>query len=162
MKDGLLISPNKGYAAVPLLRGLEGLSYQIRLKIQSSAQQEGLYLGFPVGDRMVGFNLDGWPFSGHYTGLSAVKGRATDALPGALHGRQVQDFKPHDLELIVQLIGSEARISTRLDGRSLYEWKGPMLDLTESAGWRTQPGQFAIGTCSANWRVLEVKARRLK
>ena len=89
MDNGALFSPGKPYATLPLPGDLSGTSYQVRVKLRQLAPKNVFHVVLPVGDRMVGFDLDG--FSGQYTGLVMVNGKFGKDLPGSLEGKQVKD-----------------------------------------------------------------------
>ena len=160
LKDGELASPDNHYARLPLPGVLSGASFQVRIKLRRLAAKEVFYVALPVGDKMVGFELDGW--AGTYTGLQLVNGRKGKDLPGIVEGQQVKDSEPHDLEVTVRLDGDNATITTTLDTRPLYEWTGPIAALSQNESWATKPGALALGTMDANWVVSEVKVKRLE
>ncbi len=110
---------------------------------------------------MVGFALDAYPKEGHYTGLARVDGKLVKDVPGAVHGKQVNDSDQHDLEVTVRLTGTAAVITSTLDGQLLYEWAGPTAALSLSPSWQTAPGILSLGTMAADWVVYEVKVKRL-
>lgn len=160
MDGGALYSPSKPYATMPLPGNLSGTSYQVRVKLRQLAPKQVFHVLLPVGDRMVGFDLDG--FSGQYTGLVLVNGKLGKDLPGAIEGKQVKDSEQHVLELSVSLAGPNAVITTTLDGQSLYEWAGPTGSLSQHSSWKSPPGTLALGTIATDWVVYEVKVKRLE
>jgi len=111
---------------------------------------------------MCGFELDGRPHGGIYTGLILVNGKFGKDLPGTVQGKQVQDTEPHVLEVTVRLDGANATITTTLDTRPLYEWAGPIAALSQHPAWATTPpGALALGTHFGRWAVSAVKVKRL-
>ncbi len=164
LKDGELFSPDtKDHATLPLPGAVSGISYQVRVRLRRLAGKKFFHLILPVADRMTGFDLDGFPRDGFYTGLVRVNGKAGKDLPGAVHGEQVKDTKPHDLEVTVRLDGANATITATLDGKPLYEWTGPTAALSQDKYFAsTQPGALAFGTYAGGWAVSEVKVKRLK
>jgi len=162
LENGALFSPGSKYATLPLPGNLSGTSYTVRVKLRQLAAKEVFHLELPVADQMVGFDLDGFPRDGFYTGLNRVKGKMTRAVPGALHGKQVQDSEQHDLEVTVRPDGADATITTTLDGQPLYEWTGLTADLSQDGSWKPPPGTLALGSFGANWVVYEVKVKRLE
>ena len=87
MEGGALYSPAKNYAFLPLPGDLSGASYHVRVKLRQLAPRETFHLSLPVGDHLVGFDLDGWPSQDHVTGLSRVGGKDANTQPDALHGK---------------------------------------------------------------------------
>ena len=163
LENGALFSPGKSFATLSLPGILSGTSYQVRVKLRQLASKDYFHLELPVADRMVGFDLDGFPQDGFYTSLLRVKGNAGRSLPGAVHGKQVLDSEQHDLEVTVRLDGANATITTKLDDQPLYEWTGPTADLSpEAVHWKTPPGNLALGSVTSNWVVYEVKVKRLR
>jgi hypothetical protein len=160
-ENGALYSPDRGPAVLPLPVNLSVLSYQIRLQLRQLVKREVLHLILPVGDRMVGFDLDGAPFAGYTTGLVRVDGKFGKNLPGTLLGKQIKDNEPHELEMTVRLHGSDATITTRLDDRPFHDWTGSVASLETIPYWASPPGRLAIGAMSADWTVAELKVRRM-
>ena len=160
MENGELFSPDKIWRTLPLPGELSGASYQVRVKLRQLAAKDVFHVVLPVGDRMTGFELDG--YNGKYTGLFLVNGKGGKDLPGVVVGKQVKDSAPHELEVTVRLEGANATITTALDTRPLYEWTGPTAALSQSTCWTTtEPGALALGTSAADWAVSEVKVKRL-
>ena len=58
MEGGALLSPNTSHATLPLTGTFAGTSYQVRVKLRQLAAKEVFHVVLPVGDRMVGFDLD--------------------------------------------------------------------------------------------------------
>src|SRR5205823_2723875 len=132
----------------PLPGNVAGTSYQLRVKLREISPKDVFQVALPVGNRTTGFELDG--FAGKYTGLNRANGKAGKSLPGVVEGKQVKDSAPHDLEITVQLAGAESTITTTLDTRPLYEWRGPIAALDQYSGWATNvPGALAFGTTAA-------------
>ena len=101
---------------------MSGTSYHLRVQLRQLGKH-GFHVVLPVGDRMTGFDLDG--FGGKYTGTNVANGKQGKDLPGVVERKQVNDSEPHDLEVTVRLDGANATITTTLDTRTLYEWTGP-------------------------------------
>ncbi len=160
MEGGAFFSPTEHFATLPLPGNFAATSYQVRVKLRQLTAKDVFHVVLPVGDRMTGFELDG--FAGKYTGLNRVNGKQGKDLPGVVEGKQVKDSEQHDLEVIVHLYGASAKITTTLDGQPLYEWAGLITALSQVTSWATtSPGGFALGTITADWVVYEVKAKRL-
>jgi hypothetical protein len=66
---------------------LSDTGYQVRVKLRQLTAKDTFHLELPVADRMVGFDLDGFPQDTFYTGLLRVKGNAGKSLPGAMASR---------------------------------------------------------------------------
>jgi serine/threonine protein kinase len=159
LKNGQLVSPDTKWATLPLPGKFSGTSYQVRVKLRQLTAKDAFHAVLPVGDRMTGFELDG--YQGRYTGLQLVNGKKGKDVPGILEGKQVMDSEPHNLELTVGLDGANATITATLDARPLYEWKGPTAALSENPNWGvTAPGTLALGTTADDWVVSEVKVKR--
>ncbi|HRK13290.1 MAG TPA: serine/threonine-protein kinase [Prosthecobacter sp.] len=160
LKDGELFSPAaKPHARLPLPGNYAATSYQLRVKLRQLPASALFYLGFPIADRMCGFGLEG---GGKYTGLILVNGKFGKDLPGVVEGKQVNDTEPHTFEMTVRLAGANATITTTLDGKPLYEWTGPITDLSEASWWATtKPGALSLGSYAGGWAVSEVKVKRL-
>lgn len=124
LKDGELFSPEITFATLPLPAEVPGTSYRVRVKLRRVKGERSFHIVLPVADRMCGFDLEGRPHGGIYTGLVLVNGKFGKDLPGAVQGKQVKDSKPHDLEVTVRLAGLSAVITITLDGQPLYEWAG--------------------------------------
>ena len=69
MEDGELFSPDTKFATLPLPGNFAGTSYQVRVKLRQLAAKDVFHVVLPVADRMCGFELDGVPNDGIYTGL---------------------------------------------------------------------------------------------
>ena len=157
-----LRSPNYAFGRLPL-GTFAGTSYQVRVNLRQLIPKDGFNILLPVGDRSVGFTLNGAPAEGYFTGLNQVNGKRGKDLPGSVFGRQVQDSEPHELEVTVRLDGANATISSTLDARPLYAWTGPIAAL--SVRWPElpwSPDTLALLTFADDWLVLEVKAKRLE
>ncbi|MEQ1862249.1 MAG: hypothetical protein ABMA13_20215, partial [Chthoniobacteraceae bacterium] len=152
----------KPHATLPLPGDLSGTSYQVRVKLRQLDPKQSFHLVLPVADRMCGFELEGRPHGGIYTGLVMVNGKFGKDLPGAVQGKQVKDSEPHDLEVTVRLAGPSAVITTTLDGQPLYEWAGPVSSLSQHSDWKGPPGTLALGAFADDWVVSEVKVKRLE
>lgn len=162
MEGGVLLSPNKKSAILPLPGNFANSSYQLRVKLRQLTPKECFYLSLPIANRMAGFNLDGFPSDGYITSVQQVNGKRGKDVPGAVTGRQVNDSELHDLEVTVHLFETGTTITTTLDGQPLYEWSGPLTALSQSRHWADAPaGSIALGALDANWVVYEVKAKRL-
>jgi hypothetical protein len=161
MKGNKLFSPTVKFATVPLAGTFSDTSYQLRVKLQRLAAKDIFLIALPVGQRMVGFYVDGNPASGFDTSLASVNGKFGTDVPGAVRGKQIKDSEPHDLDVTVRLNGTNARITTTLDARPLFEWAGPMASLSLNIGWSgTPPAVISLGTVRDDWVVYEVKAKR--
>jgi len=162
LKDGELFSPETQHTTLPLPAEVSGTSYQVRVKLRQLSAKQVFHIVLPVANRMCGFELDGRPHGGIYTGLILVNGKFGKDLPGTVQGKQVQDNEPHDLEVTVRLEGANATITTTLDTRPLYEWAGPIAALSQHPAWATTPpGALALGTHFGRWAVSAVKVKRL-
>ncbi|MEQ1859731.1 MAG: bifunctional serine/threonine-protein kinase/formylglycine-generating enzyme family protein [Chthoniobacteraceae bacterium] len=165
LKDSELFSPDTKFATLPLPGKVSGTSYQVRVTLRRLAGKWLFLVVLPVADRMCGFELEGGQSSSSttfYTGLNLVNGKSGKNLPGVVEGKQVNDPKPHELEVTVRLDGANATITTTLDTRPLYEWTGPTSALSQHKDWATtEPGALALGTFSGGWAVSEVKLKRL-
>ena len=135
-------------------------SYRVHVKVRHLTPKDGIHLALPVGDRTVGFELDGFPSLGWISGLNAVNGKFGRELPGGVHGKVIKDAEQHDLEVTVRLFGANALITALFDGQPLYEWSGPITALTNSSVWRSPPGTLGLGTVASGWVVYEVKVKR--
>jgi WD40 repeat protein len=160
-KNDTLLSPNHGPAVLPLPVSLAGKSYQTEIHFRQLQEKDVFHVILPVGDRMVGFDLDGAAFLGYYTGLVRVDGQWGKSLPGALHGKIIKDGEPHVLSISVRLQDTAVTISVTLDSRPLYEWSGPQISLDAMPFWPCPPGRLAIGTMSADWAVSMLRVRQL-
>ena len=162
LKNGELFSPTQDHAVLSLPGRLSGMSYQVRVKLRNLVPKESFNLQLPVGDRMVGFFLDGFPQLGWCSSLNMVNGKRGKELPGFVDGKQVKDAAPHELEVAVRPDGAYATITTKLDDRPLYEWTGPIASLSQFNQWTTtEPGTLVIGSMADDWAVSEVKLRRM-
>ena len=159
MDNGALFSPLKAHATLPLPGNLSDTSYTVRVKLRQLVAKNGFSLELPVGNRMVGFDLDG--SDGTWTSLTLVNGKFGIGLPGALAGKQVKDSDQHTIEVTVRLTGSAAVITVTFDDQPLYEWAGPTAALSQHPSWKTAPGALALGTMAADWVVYEAKLKRL-
>lgn len=161
MENGILDSPDGDWKTLPLPGTFSETSYRLRVRLHLPAANDVFHVILPVGNRMTGFELDGW--TGFYTGLNGVHCKSGQNLPGAVAGRQVTDSEPHDLELTVRLDSANAQIAATLDARPLYEWTGPIDALSQASQWATTPrGSLALGTYRTHWVVSEVKVKRLE
>jgi formylglycine-generating enzyme required for sulfatase activity len=147
--------------SLPLPGSFVNTSYQVRVTLRESIRGDVFEVALPVGDRMTSFELDAW--HGEFTGLNTADGTNSKTSSGSVHGKQIQDSAPHDLEISVRLEGANAKITTTLDARPLFEWTGRVAALGQALPWaRTSPDGFlALGSLSGEWIVSAVKARRL-
>ncbi|MFO1484832.1 MAG: serine/threonine-protein kinase [Verrucomicrobiaceae bacterium] len=164
LKDGELLSPDTRFATLPLPARVAGISYQVHVRLRRLAEWQAFHVVLPVADRMCGFDLDGRPHGGIYTGLIVVNGKWGKNLPGVVEGKQVNDTEPHDLEVTVRLDAASATITATLDARPLYEWTGANAALSQAADWAktSKTGALAFGTITGGWAVSEVKVKRLE
>ena len=163
LKDGELFSPDANFATLPLPGEVSGTSYQMRVQLRQLPAKRVFYITLPVADQMCGFELEGRPHPGIFTGLSLVNGKNGKDLPGVVEGKQVKDTEPHELEVTVRLDGANATITATLDGQPLYAWTGPTAALSQVPVWAaTPPGSLALGTNGGGWAVSEVKLKRLE
>jgi serine/threonine protein kinase/WD40 repeat protein len=160
MDNGALLSPEKKTAILALPGNFAGTGYRLRVKLRQLAPKNCFHLGLPVANRMVGFELDGFPREGFYTGLTNVNGKVSSELPGALHDKHVNDSEQHDLELNVRIFGASTIITATLDAQPLYEWSGSIAALGENSSWHSTAGGLSMGTMAADWVVYEVKLQR--
>lgn len=154
-----------GPAILPLVGGMAGQSYQLRLQLQKILQnriQHVLSVALPVGERVVGFELDGVNGSDFFTGLNHVDRKRGPDLPGVIRGRQIVDENPHELVIGVEVKGGTAAIKSTLDGKPLYSWEGPVALLDAEPHWRHAGGTLVLGSLSANWIISEVKVKPLE
>ncbi|MDF1754102.1 MAG: serine/threonine-protein kinase [Verrucomicrobiales bacterium] len=161
--NGELLSPvGAGSSLMPFPGDLKAESYQVRLKLRRLVGKNALLVvALPVGNRMVGFELDSFPTNGYRTGLNRIGGVSLLQVPETLQGQRVKDNEPHELTLTVRLNGSDADISATLDGEALYRWGGPMTKLSQAPVWVSSRGVLAVGSLSDGWAVSEVKVKRL-
>jgi serine/threonine protein kinase/WD40 repeat protein len=162
MDNGVLFSSGTPKLILPLPGDFSAASYQLRVRLRRLIPKDFFYLALPVGDRKVGFVLDGTPQVGFCTALSQVDGKYGLASPGAVQGLQVRDSEQHDLEVTVRLDGANATITATLDSQPLYSWTGPITSLSQFPGSApTPPGALAIRASQPDWVVYEVKVKRL-
>ncbi len=162
LENGALFSPSKRFASLPMPGNFANASYQLRVKLRQLTVKDTFHLELPIADQMVGFEMDGQPGLGFYTGLDKVNGKMGKKLTGVVAGKQVKDSEQHDLEVTVRLDGANATITTTLDDQPLYGWTGPTAALSQDPAWKTPPGTLALGTLAADWVVYEVKVKRLE
>ena len=120
-----------------------------------------LLVALPVGDQMVGFELDSFPADGYRTGLNRIGGVPLSQIPGGLRGRQVKDLDPHTLELTIRQNFANAEITATLDDQLVYHWSGPVGELSQPPMWISRPGVLSLGAMAAGWVVSGVKVKRL-
>jgi hypothetical protein len=163
LQDGKLLCPAKKRAVLPLPGNFADSSYQMRIRLRKVSTADVFALILPVRDRKACFELDG--FSSRYTGLHNVNGKNGKDVPGFLESAQVKDAEPHELEATVRPAGENVTITTRLDGRPLYEWTGPIASLSPDGIWdKTPPGSPGLGGFgpdASGWEVSGVKVKRL-
>ncbi|MGB8166904.1 MAG: bifunctional serine/threonine-protein kinase/formylglycine-generating enzyme family protein [Chthoniobacteraceae bacterium] len=156
-----LRSPDRPFARVPL-GTFAASSYQLRLKLRQLIPKDGFTIMLPVGDRLVGFTIDGLRSEGYFTGLNRVDGKRGKDLPGSVLGQVVKDSDLHELEVTVRLDGAEANISATFDARPLSAWAGPIASL--SPNWPDQmkfADTLALVSFADDWLVTETKVKRL-
>jgi serine/threonine protein kinase len=91
----------------------------------------GQFLVFPVGGNWVRLMLDGGRNQAHACGLERVNGFPVTAAENPT--ATVFDLKPgrkYLLQLEVRLSGREAEIQAKIDGDKLFDWKGPIRELS--------------------------------
>jgi serine/threonine protein kinase/WD40 repeat protein len=162
MDNGVLFSPARRNAVLPLPVSLSDTSYLMHMKLRQISAKNFFYLALPVANRMVGFVLDANTPAGHSSGLSLVDGREWKDLPEAVHGKQVKDADQHDLEVAVSLNAPNATITVSLDTEILYRWTGRTDALSQHEDWKPPFGSLALGNYSADWVVSALKVKRLK
>jgi WD40 repeat protein len=160
MDNGVLFSPAKRNAVLPLPVSLSETSYLMHMKLRQISAKNFFYLALPVANRMVGFVLDAKTPAGHSSGLSLVDGREWKDLPEAVHGKQVKDADQHDLEVAVSLNAPNATITILLDTEILYRWTGRTDALSQHEDWKNPFGSLALGNYSADWVVSALKVKR--
>jgi len=162
-EKGELVSPDGRHATVPLPGDLSSISYQMHVKLRRLGEAGVFHVVLPVGDRMTGFHLDGYPGSETASSLILVNNKSGKDVPGFVEGQQLNDSDPHDLELVVRLNGVHATISVTLDAKPFYQWTGPVDALSQAGVWAegSELAFPALGTNNPNWVVSEVKVKRL-
>ncbi len=162
MDNGVLSSPPKPYATLPLPGDFANTSYRVKIKARQLNPQDSLDLNLPIGGRQITAILDGAPKEGWFSGLSRVAGGNAKGRFG-VEGKKLQDAEQHEWEISVHLEGANARIESLLDGEPLFKWSGPVTELSLSEQWQQgMPGPvIALGSQKADWVVYEVKAKRL-
>ena len=106
LSGGVLLSPKKHLAGLPLIGNYARSSYTVRMtvrKLTRSVADCDFDVVLPVRDNQVSFFLDGYSDEKFLTGLSMVDGKLGRENPGVLSGPQVTDSDPHDLEITVRL-----------------------------------------------------------
>ena len=164
LREGKLFSPPRRHGAL-LQAGprLENCDYVVTIKIRELAVKEVLHVVLPVGDRLTGFDLDG------YQGIGAGGARVTSGLiqvsdddprrtQAKAEGKQVNGTTVHELKILVETEGDGVQIRVALDGRTLVIWEGPLENLSQHEFWQgTAPGRLAIGTVADNWEVSGIE-----
>ena len=162
LSGGVLVSPRKSFAALPLGGSYARSSYQMRVTLRSLKQESVFAAILPVADQQVSFLLDGYPQDGFSTSLSGIDGKYREDVPGAVRGQQIKDSEPHDLEITVRLSARTVQIVATLDDRPLYEWSGPATSLNLGKMWSSLPQPtLHLGAGTADWVVSAVKVKRL-
>lgn len=164
LREGKLFSPPRRHGAVlPVGPSLENCDYAVTLKIRELAVREVLHIVLPVGDRLTGFDLDG------YQGIGAEGARVTSGLiqvsdddprrlAAKVDGKQVKGTTVHELKILVEREGDAVQIRVALNGRPIVSWGGPLENLTQHEFWRaTAPGRLVIGTLADNWEVSGIE-----
>jgi serine/threonine protein kinase/WD40 repeat protein len=162
LNGGALFSPDAKYAMLPLPGAFSGASYRVRMTLRQLRPKNTFHVSLPVGGRMVGFELDGSPANGGFTGLIKVGRKFGAQLSGVVKGFHLADAGKHELTVAVKLVGADARITATLDDQPLYEWLGPIAALERHEHWSSAPpGQIALGSYGPVWVVDAVKVTRL-
>lgn len=152
--------PDKPHAVLAFDHYVLYASYILRVRLQKREDKQALHFSLPVGDRLAGFDLDGLPADGHWTGLTLVNGKTIKEVPGNLHGEQIRDPQVHELEFNVQLDGTKATINTTLDGRPLHAWVGPFAELGQEPEWQVPGENPAVGTMTSGWVLHQAMVQR--
>lgn len=160
LENGKLHSQGGPPGVLPLAQIAAGESYEIMARLSRKQVMHVLVISLPVGDRMVGFELEGLNGEDHYTGLNHVKGLRAPRLPGVIKGVQISDQAEHELVIHVQPSGTTATITSTLDGKPLYSWSGPMAELDIEPHWSPGPGMLGIGAFTDEWTVHSMRMRR--
>jgi WD40 repeat protein len=161
--NGALFSPNRRNATIALPGKFAQSSYQVRVKLRQLTPKESLHILLPVADHQTSFMLDGYPQEGYWSCLHIIKGVNEKSQPETVKGKVVKDSELHELELTVQLEGSNVQFRAFLDDEPLYQWSGPADSLIQQEAWQiTPPDVIALGAHNANWLVYAVKVKRLE
>ncbi|HEY1048678.1 MAG TPA: WD40 repeat domain-containing protein, partial [Prosthecobacter sp.] len=161
MDNGVLYSPNKKRALLPLSDNLRDTSYQLRVKLRQLESKNFFYLALPVAGRTVGFAFEVAPEDGCLTGFSQIDGKSLKDLPYAVRGKLVKDAEQHDLEVTVRLNGDNVTLSATLDDKPLCEWSGHAAALNQHPDWNTPQGTLMLSTQTSDWVVHDAKLKRL-
>ncbi len=161
MDNGVLYSPNKKRALLPLSDNLRDTSYQLRVKLRQLESKNFFYLALPVAGRTVGFAFEVAPEDGCLTGFSQIDGKSLKDLPYAVRGKLVKDAEQHDLEVTVRLNGDNVTLSATLDDKPLCEWSGHAAALNQHPDWNTPQGTLMLSTYTSDWVVHDAKLKRL-
>ncbi len=165
MKDGIVSSTNeKEFGKLGLPGNFSNCSYHLRTRVREVSRGKVFHVALPIGDRMAGFDLDG--YQGKFTGLEQINDERLNALANAIEGKQINDSEWHVLDLIVQLDGDQATVTAFLDDQDLYEWTGPVSALSHNAAWNKSAdgigaGRIALGMMAEGWEVSELRVKRL-
>lgn len=161
LENGALFSPPRRNAKLLLGGDFSGTNYAVRVRFRMIDARESLHVILPVGNRMTGFDLHGFPKAGYFSGLCLVDGKFSSDVAGAVRGKVIHDAQPHRLEITVRLLGFNSKVTATLDDAPFYEWTGPIESLSQRSYWESPTGTLGIGAYAPNWVVEEVKARRM-
>ncbi len=162
LQDGELQSPDRMNAVVALPGELVNESYQLQIAIRRLEPKDFLGIVLPVGTRQTCFVLDGYPTSGHFSGLHLLGGTTARYDPNAVEGRQIRNNAPHQIEVIVRHGGLTSQIEVHLDSQPFYRWNGPTSSLSMSPRIRgIAPGRIGFASHLPEWVISSANVRRL-
>ena len=131
IRDGQLQASPKGAAARLAIPVVPGDSYDLKLEFTRTDSFEMLGVVLPVGSRQC---LAAINFAGGASGLDTIDGRRAGDNVSSFGG-VLTNGRRYTLEISVQIDGSEAAVTAKLDGRAMFFYRGPVASLALAKEW---------------------------
>jgi hypothetical protein len=110
---------------------MPGDSYDVKLEFTRTDSFEMLGVVLPVGSRQC---LAAINFGGGASGLDTIDGRRAGDNVSSFGG-VLTNGRRYTLEVSVQIDGSEAAVTAKLDGRAMFFYRGPVASLALAKEW---------------------------
>lgn len=149
--EGLRVQP--GAASRTLLATDIPDRYELTVELTRTSGSDSVAVILPVGQVSPALELSAWQGVAH--GMSRVDGLPvkSDRNPTAVKPGALTNGERHKLEIAVDASAAPITVAVKLDGRSLFAWKGEMRRLQQNLGLNL-PVPRAIGLASQQSEVI--------
>ncbi|HXX93103.1 MAG TPA: hypothetical protein VEN81_05685, partial [Planctomycetota bacterium] len=129
-----------------------GDGYDLRVVVERKEGNPPFIVGFPVGDRQITVDVDGWA-QNDKCGISLIDGKPGDGNETSRLGKLLTNDQPSTILCAVR----RGRIRVVIDGRPVIDWKGEGSRLSLWPGWKMpHPNTPFVATWGGLFRVTRI------